>query len=145
MRSRRSLTLSFVLLMWGTLGLAQSPQSFASRSLPGLFNTQPLPGRRIPPLDFRALAPSATNSVRPLNLTKMKQLNPFVLRPNIPVAPQNALTTAKIQMATNDERCYAIRGYEFNRVAPDSDATRLNESSTCEPASQVHLKGAITR
>jgi hypothetical protein len=46
---------------------------------------------------------------------------------------------------SRDERCYAIRDYNFSRVTPGSDATKLSGTSTCEPATQVQLKGATAQ
>jgi hypothetical protein len=135
---------------------AQSPRYHAPTALPNPFAAQPLPGSRIPPPNVFAQNPNAKDaSARPLNSTVQKQLNPrtlkrlnpFVYRANdlyALEAPQGPVLLAipEPQIAHNDERCYAIRDYRFSRVAPESDATRLVGSSTCEPAGQVRLKGA---
>jgi hypothetical protein len=100
------------------------------------------------PPNFFAQNPNAKEgSIRGLNPRTLKRLNPFVYRPNdlyALEAPQGPVRLAApgTLVAHNDERCYAIRGYRFSRVAPESDATKLSGSSTCEPAGQVRLKGA---
>jgi hypothetical protein len=151
MRLPQFLSISLLVSMGIATGVAQSAQSpryHVPTALPNPFAAQPLPGSRTPPMDFRALAPNAKDrSARPLNSGVVKRLNPFVYRPNdlyALEAPQGPVRLAvpEPQIAHNDERCYAIRGYRFSRVAPESDATRLVGSSTCEPAGQVRLKGA---
>ena len=151
MRLPRFLSISLLISMGVAPGVAQSAQSpryHAPAALPNPFATQPLPGSRIPPPSFFAQNPNAKEgSIRGLNPRTLKRLNPFVYRPNdlyALEAPQGPVRLAApgTLVAHNDERCYAIRGYRFSRVAPESDATKLSGSSTCEPASQVRLKGA---
>jgi hypothetical protein len=154
MRLPRFLSISLLISIGIAPGVAQSVQSpryHVPTALPNPFAAQPLPGSRIPPMDFRALTPNAKEgSIRGLNPRTLKRLNPFVSRPNdlyALEAPQGPVLLAipEPQIAHNDERCYAIRGYRFSRVAPESDATRLVGSSTCEPAGQVRLKGATAQ
>jgi hypothetical protein len=130
-------------------GVAQSPQTIAPPPLPNVFATQPLPGSRIPPMDFHAQPPNANDaSTHKLSPRTLKLLNPFVFHPNDLYALETPYVSVRlgagIQVAHN-ERCYAIRDYNFSRVAPQSDATKLSGTSTCEPAAQVRLKGTLVR
>ena len=151
MRLPRFLSISLLISMGIAAGVAQSAQSpryHTPTALPNPFATQPLPGSRIPPPSFFAQNPNAKEgSIRGLNPRTLKRPNPFVYRPNdlyAMEAPRGPVLLAipEPQIAHNDERCYTIRDYQFSRVAPESDATRLVGSSTCEPAGQVRLKGA---
>jgi hypothetical protein len=147
MRLLNFLSAPLLISMWIAPSVAQTPQDQSPAILPNPFATQPLPGSRIPPMDFHSqMAPNAKDgSTRGLNSRTLKRLNPFVFRPNDLYALQNRLAAAKLAapgslLAHNSDRCYAIRDYRFRRVAPDSDATRLSGSSTCEPAGDFRPK-----
>jgi len=150
MRLPRFLSISLLISMGIAAGVAQSaqpPRYHAPTALPNPFATQPLPGSRIPPPNSAQNPSAKEGSIRGLNPRTLKRLNPFVYDPNdlyALEAPQGPalLAIPEPQIAHNDERCFAIRDYRFSRVAPESDATRLSGSSTCEPAGQVRLKGA---
>lgn len=45
-------------------------------------------------------------------------------------------------IAKNNGLCYSLRDYRFTQEKPSSDATRFAGSTTCQPATQFHLKGA---
>jgi hypothetical protein len=151
MRLPRVPIVPLLLSIWTAPGVAQAPQTTPPLALPNPFATQPLPGNRIPSPSSFAQNPNAKEgSIRGLNPGTLERLNPFVYRPNALYAmeaPQGRVTimTPRTLVAHNDERCYAIRDYRFSRVAPESDATRLSGSSTCEPAGQVRLKGAAAQ
>jgi hypothetical protein len=155
MRFPRSLVFSLMMSMGiapcVSRCIAQSPREFAPAPLRNPFVAQPLPGSRIPPMDFHVLTPDANNrAIRELNARTVHQLNPFESQPDVLLALRARVAAMKaaqagIQMAMNNGRCYAIRDYRFSRVAPNSDATKLSGSSTCEPASQVRLKGTVVR
>lgn len=159
MRFPRSLTLPLLMSIWIAPCVAQSPKYLAPPPLPNIFARQPLPASRIPPMDFNGKA----GSVPRLSSRTIRQLNPFVFHPNDLYALQapsftesqhdailKAMEAVRLEVprtliARNDGRCYTLREYQFSRVAPDSDATKLSGYSTCEPAGRVHLKGAIVR
>jgi hypothetical protein len=152
MRFPRSLIFSLLISMCVVPSVAQSPWEFAPAPLPDPFVAKPLPGSRIPPMDFHVQSPpgASNKASRELSARTVKQLNPFESHPDVLLALRARLAAmmaarAGTQMAMNDGRCYAIRDYRFSRVAPNSDATKLSGSSTCEPAAQVRLKGAVVR
>lgn len=152
MRFPRSLEFSLMMSISVAPCAAQSPRQFAPAPLPNPFVAQPLPGSRIPPMDFHAkIPPSESTARRTFRLPprQIRSFNPFVLHPNDLYAVVAPLALADLpprtNLALNDGRCYTIRKYQFSRVAPDSDATKLSGSSICEPAGQVHLKGATAR
>ena len=39
--------------------------------------------------------------------------------------------------------CYVIRSYNFAPSTPGSDATMYKDSTTCQVASNAHMKGAV--
>ncbi len=112
---------SLLLLLWGAPVAAQtqqSPKSSPPAASASQFDSSPLLKGQVPPMNLKS----------------------YHL---YPASPQGVVTVRPgTTMAMNDERCYAIRDYRFSRESPASDATRFAGSSTCEPASQVHLKSA---
>jgi hypothetical protein len=140
----RILLVPLLISLWIAPGAAQSPQKQAPLTPPNPFAAQPMPGSRIAPLDFhsRIQGPAPNPSDGAVHrLTSPPILKQFDLFGSGP----NALHAPAILIARSDARCYTIRDYRFSRVSPDSDATRLGGSSTCESASQVHLKDATAR
>lgn len=152
MRFPRSLKFSLTLSMSVAACMAQSPRELAPTPLPDPFVAKPLPGSRIPPMDFHAqTSPGTSNkAIRQLNARTVHLLNPFESQPDVLLALRARVAAMKAaqagaQLALNDVRCYAIRDYRFSRMDPNSDATKLSGSSTCEPAVQVRLKSAVVR
>jgi hypothetical protein len=74
------------------------------------------------------LAFSSDDSGKPLDDTRMRELL------------EKANKAVNEAMVKDDTRCYAIESYRFTQENPDSDATRLTERSSCQPAAQFHLK-----
>jgi len=122
--------IALLLLLLGFVPLAaqaqQSPKDNPPAASASPFDSSPLLKGQLPPMNPKGLnLYSATpQGTRSLQLPRV-----LTVRPG---------TT----LAMNDARCYTIRDYRFSRENPASDATRFTGSSTCEPASHVHLKSA---
>jgi hypothetical protein len=149
-----SLTMSMCVAPCIAPCVAQSPREFTPAPLPNPFIVQPLPGSQIPAMDFHALTPPSTSKgprIFRLPSRQIRNINPFAVHPHSDdlYAVVTPLALGGLPPGTNlasrDGPCYAIRSYYFSRVAPNSDATKLSGSSTCEPAAQVRLKGAVVR
>ncbi len=46
-------------------------------------------------------------------------------------------------LAQNAAPCYLIRSYRFTREDPKSDITTFADYSTCQPASQFHVRSTV--
>jgi hypothetical protein len=154
----RLLVAGLLLSSWVAAGVAQSVPSRQNQStfaLPSPFLLQPNPGvpkawldfrRQVPPFapkahegttPKQAVSPSKKQTVPPLNLRR------FRLFPTAPghilISPLSPLPDQLTALARNEDLCYTIRNYRFKRDNAMSDATRQSSTSTCQPASQVHL------
>ncbi|HEY4382205.1 MAG TPA: hypothetical protein VGN01_17785 [Acidobacteriaceae bacterium] len=141
MRNPCFLTVPLLLSMCVAPGMAQSPQNHAPPALANPFGTMPLAGRQIAPMQFPGALPQAKAGVAPLRTPKRWSLFGSSHNGDALVFPQGKITMANPRSTTaQNEVCYAMRGYRFSQVSPGSDATQLSDSSTCQPASQVHSR-----
>jgi hypothetical protein len=76
-------------------------------------------------LNVSPATPGAVQSVNPTSFSLPKFVNQFVT------------------LAQNAAPCYSIRSYRFTRDDPRSDSTRFTAYSTCQPATQFHVKDAV--
>jgi hypothetical protein len=58
----------------------------------------------------------------------------------VPILLSRLVSGKALMQLHGPERCYAIRGYDFTREDPASDATRFTGSFNCQSASSVQLK-----
>jgi hypothetical protein len=128
MRFSRLLIALILLLLGVIVPVAAQGQQSPKASPPAAspFDSSPLLKGQLPPMNPKGLnLYSATpQGTRAFQLPRVLTVRPGTM------------------LAMNDERCYTLRDYRFSRESPGSDATRFLGSSTCEPASQVHLKSA---
>jgi hypothetical protein len=149
MRLPRILSVALLISMWIAPVVAQSPQEHSPAIFQSPFSSQPLPGSRIPSLDFHSPIPGMVPGAK--DGRDHYQISPSVIRrkfnlfdraPNALYAFQmsrGSLSRQQIVVAGNEGLCYAIRDYRFSRVTPESDATKLSASPRASP------RGSFTR
>lgn len=123
---------SLLFLLWGAPVAAQAqqpPKNNPPAAAASQFDSSPLLKGQVPSVTLKSYT---LYSASPQGAGAFQSPHVVTLRPGT-------------KMAMNDERCYAIRDYRFNRESPASDATRFAGSTTCAPANQVHLKSAGPR
>ncbi len=67
-----------------------------------------------------------------------EQADPRIYRFQLPAS----LPVATLAQQTST--CYFIEAYHFARVTPESDAVRLDDVSTCQPAAQFRMRDVVT-
>ena len=101
------------------LAVAGLAASSATAQSPSVAN-QPVPNQ---PTLFTDSAPVRDSRTAAWQMPKQV----VVVKPNIALLRHNSA-------------CYTLRTYQFEKAAPDSDATRLSSQSTCVP---VRTSGAV--
>ena len=141
--------LALSLLITASIAPVAAQSSPAAPSPANPFSWQS-PLRAIPPMQFGAapVAPprNAKPGVSPLsaNQLSLTQKKLEALSQGHAIGPIQlgllGLSGKALMQLHGPERCYAIRGYDFTREDPASDATRFTGSTNCQSASSVQLK-----
>lgn len=120
-----------------------------------LFAQEPLPGQLIAPGNVRSTTPAPTPSEpwriipdQPLygleqNSPDSMRVDRFKADPDFNLlnpAPETMISSEAQRQS--DTTCFAIRSYVMARDNKESDSTHPVRYSTCQPASQYHVKNA---
>jgi hypothetical protein len=142
---------SVLLLLWAAPAAAQSarsPQAAPAAAFPHSPVTIPswdgrtripVPGSHPKAATAGKQAPSALNLKRP----RVFSVRPGALQ-RFQLQPQSPPVLLSLNPASNGERCYTVREYRFQRDNGSSDATTFKNYDACSPASQFHLRAAVS-
>ena len=145
------LVASLLVLLWAAPVAAQADRS--SQNPPAV-------SWQAPPISSQAAAPrsqiqlpdhfrgQAQNLSRPdLHSIAPRKLRPVKLPAQSPpvLLARNLEIGSNLRIRNNNERCYTVREYRYQRDDPTSDATTFKDYEACQPAAEFRLRAAVAQ